>query len=222
LALEKDLLLVTDDLPTREFGRRFGVSQSTWLQAVLIVAHNKKKLDFDKYVRWTANLIDAGHNYVGVSGQVLVRAALMDAENGKCPGYFFGQVVKMLGGTPAEVRSHIRVAVEFLQYAWGNPAALPYRENATGVLLQNLVRDRSHDRREILRVVKQCARTYPTLVRYLTVWSRGSGANSNRSPDALEGSTKTVNNARTRTVKSTPRDRDRAWREAQKRKPKTA
>ncbi|MBM7482342.1 tetratricopeptide (TPR) repeat protein [Bradyrhizobium sp. USDA 3686] len=222
VALQKGLLLVTDDMPTRGFSGCCGIDRNTWLQPVFMVAADRNKINAETYTQWTAHLIGAGHNYVCVSGQVLIRAALMDADAGKCPDYFFGQVVKMLGGATAEMTSHIRVAAEFLRYAWGNPSALSYRESATDILLQHLVRERPHDRREILRAVKYCAREYPRLVRYLTAWSQGRGADSPRSSDLLEGATKTVSDTRKQTSKKELRNRDRAWREAQKRKPRPA
>jgi cellulose synthase operon protein C len=132
LAMQKELLLITDDMPTRDFGRRFGFDRSTWLQPAFMVAGNRHKIDFDTYVRWTAHLIGAGHNYVCVSGKALIRAASIDAEAGECPGYHFKQIARMIGGAAAEPASHVRVVVEFLRYAWNSPSALGYRESATG------------------------------------------------------------------------------------------
>jgi hypothetical protein len=101
LSMQKGLLLVTDDLPTRDFGRQLGVIRSSWLQPIFMISNNRGKLDFETYVKWSAHLIGAGHSYVCVSGQSLIRAALIDAQSGECPGYFLKQTVKMLGGVAA-------------------------------------------------------------------------------------------------------------------------
>jgi len=173
VAMQKKLLLVTDDMPTREFGRRFGFDRSTWLQPVFMVAGNRKKIDFDTYVKWTAHLIAAGHSYICVSGKVLIRAASIDAEAGECPGYFFKQIARMIGGAPAEAASHIRVAIEFLRHVWKDPAALGYRESSTGFLLQQLIRERTADYRRILRTIAWAFAGVPNLNAYLTAWLRG-------------------------------------------------
>ena len=57
VAMQREMLLVTDDAPTREFARRFGFDRSTWLQPAFMVADNRNKIDFDTYVKWTAHLI---------------------------------------------------------------------------------------------------------------------------------------------------------------------
>jgi cellulose synthase operon protein C len=171
--MQKDLLLITDDMPTRAFGRRFGAERSSWLQPVFMVANNRGKIDFDTYVRWTANLIDAAHNYVCVSGKALIHAASIDEQAGACPGYFFNQTTNMIGGAAAEPASHIRVVVEFLQHVWNDPSALGYRERATGFLLEQLIRERTVDYGRILRTVMWRVRHLPELIAYLSAWLRG-------------------------------------------------
>jgi hypothetical protein len=173
VAMQKGILLVTDDMPTREFGRRFGFDRSAWLQPVFMVAGNRKKIDFDTYVKWTAHLIGAGHNYVCVSGKALIRAASIDAEAVECPGYLFRQIARMIGGAPAEPASHVRVAIEFLRHVWNDPSALRYREKTTGFLLEQLIRERTVDYRRILRTVAWTFTGAPDLIAYLNVWLRG-------------------------------------------------
>jgi hypothetical protein len=173
VAMQREMLLVTDDAPTREFARRFGFDRSTWLQPAFMVAGNRNKIDFDTYVKWIAHLIGAGHNYICVSGTALIRAAAIDAEAGECPGYFFRQTARMIGGVAAEPASHIRVAIEFLRYAWNNPSALRYREKTTGLLLEQLVRDRTADYGRILRTIVRASSGVPGLVEYLAAWLRG-------------------------------------------------
>jgi tetratricopeptide (TPR) repeat protein len=173
LSMQKGLLLITDDMPTRDFGRQLGVVRSSWLHPVFMIANNRGKIDFDTYVRWSAHLIGAGHNYVCVSGKALVRAASIDADAGACPGYFLKQTIKMMGGAAAELESHVRVAVEFLQFLWTDDSALPYREPATGMLLEHLVRERTRDYRRILLTIMWRMRDIPRMTAYLEDWLRG-------------------------------------------------
>jgi hypothetical protein len=173
LAMEKDLLLITDDMPTREFGRRFGVRRSSWLQPVFMVANNRKKIDFDTFVRWTAHLVGAGHNFVCVSGNALLHAASIDEQAGQCPGYFFNQIANTIGGSAAEPRSHIRVVLEFLRRVWYGPSAVRYREKTTGLLLEKLIQERTADYRKILRTVSLEVADNMALTRYISDWMRG-------------------------------------------------
>jgi tetratricopeptide (TPR) repeat protein len=173
LAMQKNLLLVSDDLPIRDYGRLLGFLRSTWLHQLFMVATNRRKIDFDSYVKWTANLIDAGHNYLSVSSAVLARSAAIDAEAGQCPGYFFGQVSRMIGGAQAEPKSHIRVVVDCLRIMWAAPSMQPYRKQTTGTLLRQLIRERTTDYAPILRVIIGSLRGLPTLLEYMAVWLRG-------------------------------------------------
>jgi cellulose synthase operon protein C len=173
LAMQKELLLITDDMPTREFGRRFGFGRSTWLQPVFMVASSRLKIDFDTYVKWTADLIGAGHNYMCVSGAALIRSAVIDSEAGQCPGYFFKQIGRMIGGAAADPASHISVVIEFLRRVWTSQSTLGYREPVTGLLLNQLIRERTSDYKLILRTVIRCVVDIPVLAEYLMAWLRG-------------------------------------------------
>jgi len=173
LALEKGLLLITDDLSTRDFGRHFGVHRSTWLQPVLMVANNRKKIDIDTYVKWISHLIGAGHNFISVSGLVLSRAAQIDAQAGECPGYFFRQTARMIGGAAADPASHVGVVLDFMKQTWLHSPSLPYREPSTGLLLEALTRERPNDCHRILRTVAWAAAGHSGLTRYIRAWLRG-------------------------------------------------
>jgi hypothetical protein len=82
LARQSGALLVTDDLPTREFDRVLDGNGGAWLHIVFGVATDWKLIDFDQYVRWSAALVDAGHSYLGVSAAALAQAARLDAATG--------------------------------------------------------------------------------------------------------------------------------------------
>jgi hypothetical protein len=138
-----------------------------------MVASNRRKIDFDTYVRWTAHLIDAGHNYVCVSGKALIHAAEIDAQAGECPGYFFRQTTNTIGGAAAEPASHIRVVLEFLRRVWSGPSRVGYREKTTGLLLEKLIRERTADYRKILRTVAWVAADNMAMTLYISDWMRG-------------------------------------------------
>ena len=74
LAMQAPVLLITDDLPTRELSRLVGGNNGAWLHQVFEVAHRQRHIELDTYIRWSAHLIGAGHNYIGVNGRVLAQA----------------------------------------------------------------------------------------------------------------------------------------------------
>lgn len=173
IAMQKEILLVTDDLPTREFGQAFGFGRSSWLQPVFLTASNRKKIDFDTYTRWMGHLIGAGHSYIGVSSANLIRAAKIDHDAGECPGYYFREISRMIGGIVADPISHINVVVEFLRRVWRDPSTRPYREKSTSHLLEQLIRERTSDYERILRTVCVRAVGIPELRQYLANWLTG-------------------------------------------------
>jgi hypothetical protein len=120
-----------------------------------------------------SHLIGAGHGYIGVSSGNLMMAAKIDHEAGQCPGYFFMEIGKMIGGTVADPISHINVVIEFLRYVWTTDAVRPYRASASGYLLEQLVRERTGDYARILRTVAIRLKDISDFIAYMSVWVTG-------------------------------------------------
>jgi cellulose synthase operon protein C len=173
LAMQKGVLLVTDDLPTREFSRLVGGRSGAWLHQVFRVAFDQKRIDFDTFIRWTAHLLDAGHSYIGVAGPALARSARMDAEAGEVPGDLFKTLSKVIGGRNAEPRSHVVACLGCLQELWSDAAATAFLQPATCLLLRQLIRERQGDYAVMLRAVLRYAQDLPQLVNYMHAWVRG-------------------------------------------------
>lgn len=173
LAMQRNVLLVTDDLPTRQFGRALGLRASAWLHQVFGVAADQKRIDFDTFIRWSANLVDAGHSYIGVNGQALARSVRLDAENGEAPGYLFKSLCKVIGGRTAEPPSHVVAVLGCLRDLWTDPTTISFRQATTGLLLRQLIRERQVDHAFMLRAVLHYARDLPELVSYILGWAQG-------------------------------------------------
>lgn len=173
LAMQKDCLLITDDLPTREIGRLLGFKKSAWLHQVFNIALNRKQIDLDTFVRWTAVLIDAGHGYIGVSAHVLAHSAALDSETSNAQSDLFNTLSKVIGGSVAEPRSHIVAVVGCLRQVWTGPSRKQYREAITGILLRQLIRERKEDHVAILRAVQFYVKDMTALSHYLELWVRG-------------------------------------------------
>lgn len=173
LAIQTGGLLVTDDLPTREFSRLLGGSGGCWLHVLFGVALDWKHIDTDTYVRWSAHLVDAGHGYLGVSGPMLAYAARLDGSEGETPGYLFRTLSQMIGGKIAEPRSHVVACLTCLRDLWFDPTTLKYRQPVTGHLLRQLLRERVDDYAVMLRTLLTWVRDLPALTDYINAWMRG-------------------------------------------------
>jgi Flp pilus assembly protein TadD len=173
VAKQAGVMLVTDDLPTREFSRLLAGVEGAWLHKVFEVALHQKSIDLDTFVRWTAHLINAGHDYISVTAQGLVRALHLDAETGRPPDYFFKTLCKVIGGRNAQPISHIKVCAACLVEIWSSPNTPDYRSQASGLLIQQLVRERNDDFVSILRGLLLLVGDSPPLVGYILSWARG-------------------------------------------------
>lgn len=173
LAMQAGVLLITDDLPTRELSRLIGGAASAWLHRVFEVALDQECIEFDTFIGWSAHLVNAGHNYIGVSGPVLARALRLDIETGEGPGYLFNTLSKVIGGRNAEPRSHIVACLQCLRDLWSDSGAAAYCRRPTGLLLEQLVRERYDDYGLILRMVLHQVRDLPQLAEYIHSWARG-------------------------------------------------
>jgi cellulose synthase operon protein C len=173
LAMQAGLLLVTDDLPTREFSQSAGGGRGVWLHLVFSCAFGQNLIAEETFIRWSSELISAGHSYIGVSGRMLTRALQLDAESGEAPGSLFKTLSSVIGGQIAEPRSHIEVCVQCLHDLWAGKFTPSYHKCATGLLLRMLIRERFHDYAPILRIVIRNTQRFPDLVEYVRSWARG-------------------------------------------------
>jgi hypothetical protein len=137
------------------------------------VAGQWRHIDQDTYIRWSAHLVGAGHNYIGMSGLVLARALRMDAEAGEVPGYLFKALSEVIGGRIAEPRSHLLACTECLRDLWSDRRTSAYRQPATGLLLRQLIRERTGDYRILIRTLLELVQNLPQLVEYIHAWARG-------------------------------------------------
>lgn len=143
------------------------------MHQVFGVALDQHRIDLDTYIRWSAHLVDNGHDYIGVTGLALARALRMDAEAGQAPGYLFKTLSKVIGGRSAEPQTHIAACLICLGNLWSDNAALTYRQPATGLLLCQLISERFDDYGIILQTLLRWVQDLPQLVDYIHSWARG-------------------------------------------------
>lgn len=172
IAFQTKTLLLSDDQFTRAYHGQFAGNVSAWTHIVLYAAYDRKLIALDDYVDLTANLVEAGHSYVGVTGEALAAAAGLDAADGGAPGYRFKQLASTIGGPTAERISHLRAVAEALDILWGDMDAIAYRQSVSGHLIRSLLRGRS-DYLEILRALMIVTRRHGYIREYILGWMRG-------------------------------------------------
>ena len=128
----------------------------------------------DTYIKWSAQLIEAGQNFLGVSAAIPVARSLrMDAEAGAAPGRLFKTMSRMIGGRGAEPLSHIAACEGCLRELWTDETTSAYRQPATGFLLRQLIRERGTDYGIIIRTLLHRVRYLSRLVHYILGWAIG-------------------------------------------------
>ncbi|MES2352935.1 MAG: hypothetical protein V4568_00830 [Pseudomonadota bacterium] len=167
LSTQAGILLITDDLPTRVLSRVVGGAGGAWLHRIFGIALDQRRIDMDTFINWSAQLVNAGHNYIGVSGAVLARAFRLDAKKGKAPGYLFSSLSKIIGGKFAEPRSHIEACIECLRDLWTDGDTQVHCQQASGLLLRQLIRERHEDYYPIILAVFLGVKHIPQLAKYI-------------------------------------------------------
>lgn len=173
LARQAGRLHISDDLPMRDFDRATGGQGGVWLHSIFEHAVRNKAIEQDDYVRWTAALVEHGQSYLGVSGQVLARAAQLDAQGGEAPGHLYRTLCRMIGGAIADPVSHMQAALGCISELWDDRAATSYREAATGHLLEQLIRGRDSDFAPMLANLISAGRGISGFPGYAHRWLKG-------------------------------------------------
>ena len=142
------------------------------MHQVFSVALDTRMIDADTYTRWSANLIEAGHSYLGVSSMSLGRALILDARDSRAPGRLFDILTNALGGKTAEAHSHIEISQQFLNELWSRQGASAYRHDATALLMSKLLRYRHDDYAQIVAMMLLCTRRNPQLFACIRHWAK--------------------------------------------------
>jgi cellulose synthase operon protein C len=167
-----DLLLVTDDLPTRQVAGFLGKPKAVWLHSVFGEGLDRRIINQEQYVEVTARLVDTGHWYLGISGISLALAAWLDEKAGNS-FRLFGSLSEVIGGNTAEISSHVNACLICIISLWSDPKAGLFRERATSFLLSRLLRERTSDYKDVLRALYTNLAVAPPARKYVREWARG-------------------------------------------------
>ena len=165
-------MLVCEDQSYRQFGATVFNLKATWLQPVLILALERKILSMERYGKIICTLVGAGHSFTSIDSTILNYAL----ESGKEDIQI---VTQALFGADAEMRSHQRVMIAFLQNIWKNDVEPSLREqSATSIMLRRLFfggwKNNAEDTsiKSILTLLAPL-RSNRFFISYLTNWLKG-------------------------------------------------
>lgn len=171
LAKKHRNVLLSDDHPFRIVASEIVELGSTWLQPVLMAARDAKMIDDATYSKQIAGLAKHRHN-TSINSDDLVRALKGE---GNLDYSDYVALAGCLGGKNAEMNSHTGVAVGFLLALWGdeNPDVAHLRENATGRLLECILRHRQQDWAVILGYIAAATENKQGVLEYISQWVHG-------------------------------------------------
>lgn len=151
LARSKVCTLLSDELNLRQMAQELGVSRSAWLQSAVSVFAEQKLLDDIEECSIVANLAVWRHGHVSLSGKNL--AAI--AEKGPEPTFgYFQAAAAYLGGTDADMRSHVLAALSAMELLWDSSLAFHEQGRCAGHMLRRLISGRE-DWQAILSIIEQ-------------------------------------------------------------------
>lgn len=169
-------LLLSEDLPLRLLAEtEYGVS-GCWLQVVLMVAADQGHISTQEYADAIVALIELKEEFISVSSDLLVH--LLHRERGHGLPEAFRKALTSLGGSKADLPSHMSVALGVIRRSWFDISLTrTMRQAVIGSLLDGLIRDRSREELDVIlqgfdefaqRVLKDSA-----VRQYLRDWRRG-------------------------------------------------
>jgi cellulose synthase operon protein C len=134
LAVEHQLLLISDDLDLRQIADAESWNQHCWLQAMALEFRDQDLLDNQTYARVAAQCASSGKHFVTVDTQGLLALLGLEENDGA-----FAILAARIGGPMADMPSHTGVVVGVAELIWATDLAHWKKGRAVGRLLTALV-----------------------------------------------------------------------------------
>jgi cellulose synthase operon protein C len=172
ISMSEDLLLVSEDLHYRNLAHQLHGRRGVWLQVIMMVAVEARKMDPTAYAHAVCELAIRRHDYIALNAATLVAIAIEEQE--ECMDRF--KAAAAFIGTPsADFESHRSVGWDFLRAIWATDQPYLRRAKATGMILERLTSLLArHDRLQpAYSAMIENSRRHPLLRDYLVSWARG-------------------------------------------------
>ncbi|OCX17561.1 hypothetical protein QV13_12440 [Mesorhizobium hungaricum] len=149
-------ILLSEDMNFRQFGEAACSTRGVWLQAVFAFARALGTIDQRDYVDLVVKLAWHRHGHLSLDAATLL-VAYEDSRERNLEN--FKALAHFMGTKNADMRSHINVAVEFLNQLWLVSDQFDVAcQQATGVLLEQMIRYHSTHWALVLTLIKrECA-----------------------------------------------------------------
>lgn len=134
LAVEHQLLLISDESQLRQIADAESWDRHCWLQAMALEFRDQELLDAQTYARVAAQCALSGKHFVTVDTQSLLALLGLDENDGA-----FAILAERIGGPSADMPSHLGVVVAVAESVWALELAHWRKGRALGRLLTALV-----------------------------------------------------------------------------------
>lgn len=168
VARERGMLLISDDKRFRQWAGSQNV-QAVWLQAVFLYAKRNKHIDGAEYARLIAQLAVLNHSAITCNAYDILEIFKQATPETR---YTVQAIAGTLGVPEAEINSHFEVAMDAIDIVWLRKSGIDGRY-VVGQLLQNIARNRPHDRDQVLSLARVRMAQLPGGAEYFDRWKVG-------------------------------------------------
>ena len=174
LASEKDALLVSDDLYFRQTAQQACGTKGIFLQSAITIAADRKLIEKSTVANAIVGLASLHHSHVSLSADALAEIAKIDDTDRQLK---FRAAAEYIGTKSAEIYSHVNAVAKFLDKVWGLNIPDLSKAACSGILIEQLLRFRTQDYRQIVGTLRSELRHSWRATEYLEAWVRGHFGN---------------------------------------------
>ena len=161
-------LLISEDLHYRGIVEAAVGAHGVWLQAVFMFARQAGLIDQLRYAGFVSQLAARRHGHVAITAQDMLDELRLDDDAER---WRIDALAEFIGTKDADLPSHLNVVQGFFAGSWTNGEPPLQVARATGAILRNLLRYRTHDWAWVLATLLASSRG--PLRRYIEGWMRG-------------------------------------------------
>ncbi len=171
LASENDRVLLSDDMYFRQVAQNACGTKGIFLQAAITIAAAKNFLDTSAVANAIVGLASLRHAHVALSPAILLQVAKDDETERQLR---FRVVTEFIGTKSAEIYSHVRVTILFLNQVWNLNIPDIRKMACSGIIIEQLLRFRTSDYENIIAIIRSELFGNTNAIGYLEAWDQGT------------------------------------------------